>query len=121
MPYECRMSVVIWRFALLLFPKNVMTEIIRLILIVKNVPLYFWYKNDVFTEPFHDGGNYHIETSPLICSENRWTGFYMIGSSAMKELKITSININESKNFSFLCRMAHFKSREAKKSCFCFK
>ena len=121
MSHECRRSVVICRFALLLFPKNVMTEIIRLILIMKNVPLYFWYKNNVFTELFHDGGNYHIETSPLICSENRWTVFYMIGSSAMKELKITSININESTNFSFLCRMVHFKSREAKKSCFCFK
>ena len=22
---------------------------------------------------------YHIETSPLICSVNQWTGFYMIG------------------------------------------
>ena len=26
---------------------------------------------------FHDGGRYHIETSPLICSSNQWTGFYM--------------------------------------------
>ena len=30
---------------------------------------------------------YHIETSPLICSANQWTGFYMIGPSVMKELK----------------------------------
>ena len=22
-----------------------------------------------------DGGRYHIETSPLICSANQWTGF----------------------------------------------
>ena len=28
---------------------------------------------------FHDGGRYHIETSP-------WTGFYMITASVMKEL-----------------------------------
>ena len=28
---------------------------------------------------FHDGGPYHIETSPLICS-----GFYMIATSIMK-------------------------------------
>ena len=35
---------------------------------------------------FHDGGRYHIETSPLICSANQWTGFYMITASVMKEL-----------------------------------
>ena len=27
----------------------------------------------------------HIETSPFICSANKWTGFYMIGSSVIKE------------------------------------
>ena len=27
---------------------------------------------------FHDGGRYHIETSPLICGANQWTGFYKI-------------------------------------------
>ena len=36
--------------------------------------------------PFHDGGRYHIETSPLICSANQWTGFYMISASVMKGL-----------------------------------
>ena len=29
---------------------------------------------------------YHIGTSPLICSANQWTGFYMITASVMKEL-----------------------------------
>ena len=40
----------------------------------------------------HYGGPYHIETktSPLICSANRWTGFYMIVISVMKKLKNTS-------------------------------
>ena len=28
---------------------------------------------------------YHVETSPLICRVNQWTGSYMIGTS-MKEL-----------------------------------
>ena len=37
-------------------------------------------------ELFHDGGHYHIETSPSIWSANQWTGFYMITASAMKEL-----------------------------------
>ena len=32
------------------------------------------------------GGRYHIETSPLICSANQWTSFYMIWASVMKEL-----------------------------------
>ena len=36
---------------------------------------------------FNDGGLYHIETSPLICSANQWTGFYMITASVMKELR----------------------------------
>ena len=35
---------------------------------------------------FHDGGRYHIETNPLICRANQWTGFYMITASVMKEL-----------------------------------
>ena len=30
-------------------------------------------------EHFHDGVPYHIETSPLLCSANQWTGFYMVG------------------------------------------
>ena len=34
---------------------------------------------------FHGGGSYDIETSPLICSANYWTGFYMIGTSFVKE------------------------------------
>ena len=29
---------------------------------------------------------YCIETSPLTCYANQWNGFYMIGTSAMKEL-----------------------------------
>ena len=27
-----------------------------------------------------------METSPLICRANQWTGFYMIKASVMKEL-----------------------------------
>ena len=39
-----------------------------------------------YPKPFHDGGSYHIETSPLICRANHWTGFYMITASVMKGL-----------------------------------
>ena len=45
--------------------------------------------NDFFyqvIQPFHDGDRYHIETSPLICGANQWTGFYMITISVMKGL-----------------------------------
>ena len=35
---------------------------------------------------FHDGGLYHMQTRPLIFRANQWTGFYMIGTSVMKEL-----------------------------------
>ena len=41
-----------------------------------------------FTKLFHDGDHYHIETSLLICRANQRTGFYMRGTSVMKELKI---------------------------------
>ena len=37
--------------------------------------------------PFHDGGPDYIENSPLICRANHWTGFYMTGTSVMKELR----------------------------------
>ena len=46
-------------------------------------------KNEPF-KPFHDRGRYHIETSPLICSANQWTGFYMITASVMKGLNVIS-------------------------------
>ena len=36
---------------------------------------------------FHHGGRYHIETSPLTCGANQWTGLYMITASVMKELR----------------------------------
>ena len=43
---------------------------------------------------FHDGDPYHIEVSPLICSANQWTGFYMIETSIIKGLKQKRIVIN---------------------------
>ena len=41
-----------------------------------------------FFNSFHDGGRYHRETSSLVCSENQWTGFYIITASVMKELNM---------------------------------
>ena len=40
---------------------------------------------------FHFGGPYHVETSPLNCSANQWTGFYMIGTYIMKELNFAHL------------------------------
>ena len=37
---------------------------------------------------FYHGGPYHIETSLLIYRTNKWTGFYMVGTSVMKDLKL---------------------------------
>ena len=34
----------------------------------------------------YDRGPYHIETSPLICNVNQWTGFYITQTSIKKEL-----------------------------------
>ena len=39
-------------------------------------------------------GRYHIETSPLICSANQWTGFYMITASVLNGLKSVVVFIN---------------------------
>ena len=43
-------------------------------------------KKNKVKQPFHDGGRYHIETSPLISGANQWTGFYMITASVLKKL-----------------------------------
>ena len=31
-------------------------------------------------------GPYHIQSGSLMCTGNQWTGFYMIGTSVMKQL-----------------------------------
>ena len=45
--------------------------------------------NQSYYQLFHDGGLYHMETSPLICKENQWTNFYIKAASVIKELKLT--------------------------------
>ena len=47
---------------------------------------------------FDYGGPYHVETSPLICSENQWTSFYMIGTSVMKWLNPVPLKRSKSKS-----------------------
>ena len=32
-----------------------------------------------------------METSPLVCFASQWTGFYMMGTSVMKQLKIAAV------------------------------
>ena len=39
-------------------------------------------------EPFHTVGPYQIETSPLICTANQWTGLNVTGTSVMKKLMV---------------------------------
>ena len=38
-----------------------------------------------------------METSPFICSANHWTGFYMITTSVMKELKTAEVQLEAGK------------------------
>ena len=47
---------------------------------------YFFFKFLLLL--FYDGGPCHIETCPLICRANQWTGFHMIGTSVMKGLNL---------------------------------
>ena len=52
--------------------------------------VFLWKKvnsSHALKKLFHDGGSYHIETSPLICSAYQWTGFFMIWTSVMNKLK----------------------------------
>ena len=56
---------------------------------------------------FHEGGPYHIETSPLICRANQWTGFYIIGTSVLKQL-IASL-----KSFLNLCSRELMKQKNS--------
>ena len=51
------------------------------------VKFRLYWQGRSFLQLCHDRGSYHIESSPLICSESQWTGFYMIGTFFMKELK----------------------------------
>ena len=36
-----------------------------------------------------------METSPLICSANQWTGFYMVTASVTNELILSRLQILE--------------------------
>ena len=47
--------------------------------------IFYWTPE---IQPFHVGGRYHIETSPLLCKANQWTGFYMISASVVKTLRV---------------------------------
>ena len=43
---------------------------------------------------FQDGGRYyHTETSPLICSANQWTGFYMITGLRHERVKLVRLRL----------------------------
>ena len=51
---------------------------------------------------FLDRGPYHTETSPLICRASQWTGFNIIGTSVMKELKLGSCACFKQTEFGYI-------------------
>ena len=66
--------------------KNYLIFVMKVCLTVSwHMWIWFQYSTLVF-KLIHDRGPYHIETSPLTCKANQWTGFYMTGTSVMKEL-----------------------------------
>ena len=65
---------ILWRFSSL---EN-LNQIKRMLLQI--------FKDFVITLTPSCRSPYHIETSPLICKANQWTGFCMIGTFVMKEL-----------------------------------
>ena len=46
--------------------------------------------NRSHTGEIHDGGYYHIETDPLICSVNQWTGFLYDNVPLHERVKVVS-------------------------------
>ena len=54
---------------------------------------------DTSLKLFHDGVHYHIETSLLICRTNEWTGFCMIGTSFIQEIKTKTWDQNSSLSY----------------------
>ena len=51
-----------------------------------------WFYGDNLINIFHDESPYHhIGTTPLFSRAKRWTGFYMKGTSVMKELMWTEL------------------------------
>ena len=53
---------------------------------IKNLVFNFYQRRKIYSKiNFHDWGPYHIETSPLISTANKWTRFYMIRTSVIKK------------------------------------
>ena len=59
---------------------------------------------------FDDRGPCQMETSPVICRASQWTGFYIIGTSVVRELiqkkfdfefRVNILNVNFLKNILF--------------------
>ena len=46
-------------------------------------------------EPFSDQCFYNVETSQLSCTENQLTGFYMIGTLALKRLQYSKETLSQ--------------------------
>ena len=68
---------------------------------------------------FHDGGPYHIETSPLNCKAKQWTGFFMIGTSIIKELKHVNVKMRlykERIHSHFIVRLDHITRKDFDKN-----
>ena len=62
--------------------------------LLKTFPMHiFW---ELSNQPFHDGGPYHIKTSPLFCYANQWAGFY---NSLKKSMEV---HFDRSKIFIFI-------------------
>ena len=57
-----------------------------------NLRKEFWLR---FQTLIFDGGLYRIETSPLICTANQWTGFYVTGTFVIKELIKSELFFNK--------------------------
>ena len=58
---------------------------------------------------FHDGSPYYVETSTLICRANQWTGFYIIGTSVIKEWKKSLFHENAQWKYYLLVTWINFK------------
>ena len=103
---------------IVIFSNILSDRVAMLVILIFNFSSFFFN--------FHDGGRYHIETSPLICSANQWTGFYLISASVVKELSnllntvisSTRFSVNLIIFFAWIWQVSDFFSRPVSRTAF---
>ena len=105
--YDKKLSIVMSLTFFLVLPKGKSSQRwCQVQEVKKSLCIMFYYQ--MSNQLFYHGGPYHIETSPLICRANQWTGFYMIGTFVMNELKWSCESFHQ--NIFVICHIVNGKA-----------